>query len=76
MSIKAYNFSSGLYEQTFKQVKEQKNRLLGYIRKEITNRLEDSDKNETLLASLLSILNTEIWDMDDDDYSIEEIGAW
>ena len=64
-------FSSGLYEQTFKQVKEQKNRL----RKEITNRLEDSDENETLFASLTSILNTEIWDIDDDDYGVEEIGA-
>ena len=68
-------FSSGLYEQTLKQAKEQKNRLLGYTRKEITSRLEDSDENEILLASLISILATEIWDIDDDDYGVEEIGA-
>ena len=28
-----------------------------------------------LLASLISILNTEIWDIDNDDYGVEEIGA-
>ena len=53
-------FSSGLYEQTFKQVKEQKNRLLRYMRKGITNRLEDNDENEILLAS---DLDTEYRDM-------------
>ena len=54
------SFSSGLYDQTFKQVKEQINRLLGYTRKEITNRLEDNDENET---TCLSDLDTEYRDM-------------
>ena len=63
-------FSSGLYEQTFKQVEGQKNRLLGYTRKDLK-----IVTKMTLLASLISILNTEIWDIDDDDYGVEEIGA-
>ena len=28
-----------------------------------------------LYLPLISILNTEIWDIDDDDYGVEEIGA-
>ena len=58
-------FPANSYQQAFDQVKAQKNRLLGNLRKEICARLEHNDENERLIEALLVILYCETLDKED-----------